>query len=134
MKEKRVCMFVWNHFTNDARVLRECTTLSNNGYNVDLICIDDPNDKTLPKKETWNRNFTVFRLQRYPYLLLFLRRFLQLLRRRKVLLVSVVLLWFVFLYDFPIFTSIMTMVILLFLLPKIKTIYIRCSLIVRMII
>src|SRR5690625_40986 len=134
MEEKRVCMFVWNHFTNDARVLRECTTLSNNGYHVDLICIDDPNDKSLLKKETWNSHFTVFRLQRYPYLLLFLRRFLQLIRRRKLLLGSVVLLWFVFLYDFPIFTTITTIATFLLLIPNVKTVYIRSSLIVRMII
>src|SRR5699024_1661364 len=134
MTKKKVCMFVWNHFTNDARVLRECTTLSNNEYNVDLICIDDPNDKSLLKKETWNSNFTVFRLQRYPYLLLFLRRSLQLIRRRKLLLASFVLLWLVFFYDFPILTTIMTIATFLFLIPYVKTDYIRSSLIVRMII
>lgn len=42
---KNVCMFVWNNFTNDARVLRECTALSEEGYKVDLICIHDPTDK-----------------------------------------------------------------------------------------
>ena len=34
---KKVTMFVWNHFTNDARVNRECTTLAERGYEVDLI-------------------------------------------------------------------------------------------------
>lgn len=45
MMRTKVCMFVWNHFTNDARVMRECMALSENIYDVDLICIDDP--KTL---------------------------------------------------------------------------------------
>ena len=39
---KKVTMFVWNHFTNDARVNRECTTLADNGYDVNLIAINDP--------------------------------------------------------------------------------------------
>ncbi len=133
MNQKKVCMFVWNHFTNDARVLRECTTLSNNGYTVHLICIDNPNDPTLSKKETWNHHFTVFRLQRYPYLLLWLRRFFLLLKRRKSLLVSVVVLWIIFIYDFPIVTAIITLAALILFIPFIKKVFIRSSLIVRMI-
>jgi len=39
---KSVCMFVWNHFTNDARVLRECSALAEAGYEVDLIALQDP--------------------------------------------------------------------------------------------
>ncbi|WP_201750555.1 glycosyltransferase [Senegalia massiliensis] len=62
---KSICMFVWNHFTNDARVLRECTALSDSGYDVDLICIHDPNDKSLPMEEDIN-GFHVKRVKRYP--------------------------------------------------------------------
>ncbi|MGO1372191.1 MAG: glycosyltransferase [Senegalia sp. (in: firmicutes)] len=62
---KSICMFVWNHFTNDARVLRECTALSDSGYDVDLICIHDPNDKNLPMEEDIN-GFHVKRVKRYP--------------------------------------------------------------------
>ncbi|PET76079.1 glycosyl transferase [Bacillus sp. AFS001701] len=47
---KKVCAFVFNHFTNDARVLRECSALAEVGYEVDLICLHD-DSKTLPKKE-----------------------------------------------------------------------------------
>ena len=44
---KKIGMFVWNHFTNDARVLRECTALSEKGYNpvnqiVGYIMSGDP--------------------------------------------------------------------------------------------
>lgn len=80
---KRVCMFVWNHFTNDARVLRECTTLSENGYNVHLFCIDNPADETLPKREKVNDCFTVIRLQRYPTSLMFFRKIMREGSRKK---------------------------------------------------
>ncbi|MBS4536513.1 glycosyltransferase [Clostridium sp. D2Q-14] len=66
---KNICMFVWNHFTNDARVLRECTALSEAGYDVDLICIHDPADKGLPMEEDIN-GFKVKRVKRYPDLYL----------------------------------------------------------------
>ncbi|WP_414047862.1 glycosyltransferase [Macrococcus equi] len=63
---KKVTMFVWNHFTNDARVNRECTTLSQNNYDVHLIAIDDPKDESVLKEETINDKFRVTRVQRYP--------------------------------------------------------------------
>ncbi|WP_252187824.1 glycosyltransferase [Anaeromonas frigoriresistens] len=62
-------MFVWNHFTNDARVLRECTALTEAGYDVDLICIHDPDDKDLLMEEEIN-GFRVKRVKRYPDLYL----------------------------------------------------------------
>ncbi|MGL4520936.1 MAG: glycosyl transferase, partial [Bacilli bacterium] len=61
MKQK-VGMFVWNHFTNDARVLRECTALSEAGYSVDLYCIHDPKDKNQKKIDKINDKFTVYRV------------------------------------------------------------------------
>lgn len=60
---KKICMFVWNNFTTDARVLRECTTLSEAGYDVKLICIQYP--KELPEEEIIN-GFKVRRVKRYP--------------------------------------------------------------------
>ncbi|WP_057915631.1 glycosyltransferase [Peribacillus muralis] len=59
---KKVCMFVWNHFTNDARVLRECTALTEVGYEVDLIAIHNWKFKDLPKKEKHENGFTVTRV------------------------------------------------------------------------
>ncbi|PAB58272.1 glycosyltransferase [Anaeromicrobium sediminis] len=62
--KKKVCMFVWNHFTNDARVLRECTALAEDGYKVKLVAIHDHKDKNLPYEEMIN-DFKVVRVKRY---------------------------------------------------------------------
>ncbi|MCH4985062.1 glycosyltransferase [Macrococcoides goetzii] len=63
---KKVTMFVWNHFTNDARVNRECTALSDNNFDVHLIAIDDPKDEKVLQEESVKDNFKVSRVQRYP--------------------------------------------------------------------
>jgi glycosyltransferase involved in cell wall biosynthesis len=60
--KKKVCMFVWNYFTNDARVLRECSALAEQGYEVDLIAIHDRNNPGLAKKEIREEGFTVTRV------------------------------------------------------------------------
>lgn len=62
-------MFVWNHFTNDARVLREATALAEKGYELDLIALHDPFDDSLKKVEEIN-GFTVKRVDRFPKLYL----------------------------------------------------------------
>ena len=59
---KKVCMFVWNHFTNDARVLRECSALSEVGYEVDLIAIHDYRMRDLPQFESRKEGFHVTRV------------------------------------------------------------------------
>ncbi|WP_337874589.1 glycosyltransferase [Exiguobacterium sp.] len=66
---KSVCMFVWNHFTNDARVLRECSALAEAGYEVDLIALQDPKNKELPKEEMRPEGFRVIRVKRQPSIL-----------------------------------------------------------------
>ncbi|GGE54720.1 hypothetical protein GCM10011391_37090 [Pullulanibacillus camelliae] len=63
--KKKVCMFVWNHFTNDARVLRECTALSHNGFEVDLIAIHDRKDPTLPRYEKHDAGFSIIRVKNF---------------------------------------------------------------------
>lgn len=65
---KKVTMFVWNHFTNDARVNRECTALSEK-YDVNLIAIDDPKDVNLKSYERINDRFHVTRVKRYPLII-----------------------------------------------------------------
>jgi len=60
---KRIGMFVWNPFTNDARVLRECTALVEAGHRVDLYCL---NDGTLPEVECPMSGFRVIRIDRTP--------------------------------------------------------------------
>lgn len=66
---KSVCMFVWNHFTNDARVLRECSALAEAGYEVDLIALQDPKNPSLPKEEMRPEGFRVIRVKRQPSIL-----------------------------------------------------------------
>ena len=60
---KKVCMFVWNHFTNDARVLRECSALAEVGYEVDLVAIHDYRDKNLQRFEERKEGFHVIRVK-----------------------------------------------------------------------
>lgn len=66
---KKVTMFVWNHFTNDSRVNRECTTLADNGYDVNLIAINDPKNPAISAYEEISNTFKVHRVKRYPWLL-----------------------------------------------------------------
>ncbi|WP_436881646.1 glycosyltransferase [Mammaliicoccus sciuri] len=66
---KKVTMFVWNHFTNDARVNRECTTLADNGYDVNLIAINDPKNPAISAYEEISNTFKVHRVKRYTWLL-----------------------------------------------------------------
>jgi len=87
-------MFVWNHFTNDARVLREATVLTEAGYEVDVIAIHDPEDATLKNKESIN-NFNVIRVKRYPDTYIkgkkFIKRLYKLknkIIKKKILLIS----------------------------------------------
>lgn len=63
--KKNICMFVWNNFTNDARVLRACTALIEEGYYVKLIAIHDYYNKNLLKKEKKD-NFEIVRVERFP--------------------------------------------------------------------
>ena len=65
---KRITMFVWNHFTNDARVLREAKTLQRNNYNVKIVAIHNPKTPELPTKELLGPNIHVERVRMYPIL------------------------------------------------------------------
>ncbi len=60
---KKICMFVWNHFTNDARVMRECSALAEAGYEVDLIAIHDSKNPALPRFENRKEGYSVFRVR-----------------------------------------------------------------------
>ncbi|GGH76520.1 hypothetical protein GCM10007096_07070 [Pullulanibacillus pueri] len=69
-------MFVWNHFTNDARVLRECTALAEEGYEVDLIAIHDRKNPSLQHYEKRNELFSVIRVKNHFPLITKSRHFL----------------------------------------------------------
>ena len=60
MKKRQVLMFVWNHFTNDARVMRSCTSLDDNGYFVKLVAIQDKQKKFV-KQEQVTPDFLLLR-------------------------------------------------------------------------
>ncbi|KIH71459.1 glycosyltransferase [Salinicoccus roseus] len=66
---KKVTMFVWNHFTNDARVMREGMALSENNYDVNLIAIENRKDPRAQAFESINDRFRVHRVPMYPWLL-----------------------------------------------------------------
>lgn len=130
---KNVCMFVWNHFTNDARVLRECTTLSENGYHVDLICIHDPNEPNLPTYEERNERFHVYRVKRYPTSLLFLQKIYRKIVSNPYFVILAVVLTLVCLYFTPIITSLLLICAAILLKTKAKGLLIKGNIIVRMI-
>ncbi|MGG0655740.1 glycosyltransferase [Rummeliibacillus pycnus] len=129
MMKKNVCMFVWNHFTNDARVLRECTTLSEKGYKVDLICIHDPNDKNMKYVEKRNENFNVYRVRRYPLVV----STLQYCMKNKLAGGAALVLWLFLAYFFPLIILPLTLLGGLVLKTKLKTGFLRGSIILRMI-
>ncbi|WP_409405307.1 glycosyltransferase [Priestia megaterium] len=133
MMRKNVCMFVWNHFTNDARVLRECTALSKNGYSVDLICIHDPKNSDLKQYEEVNEHFHVHRVKRYPSSLLFMKKAYRALLRYKVLALIAFLLWLGAVYVAPYVVLPVTIVAALLLKTKLQVVWVRGSIILRMI-
>ncbi len=63
---KKVCMFVLNPCTNDARVLKEAATLGEAGYDVKIIAIIS---EDAPQFEEKKESFTIYRVQ--PRALLF---------------------------------------------------------------
>lgn len=130
---KNVCMFVWNHFTNDARVLRECTALSEDNYNVDLICIEDPSDPDLPNFEERNPNFRVHRVSRYPKTLKLLKNMYSALRRNKILAGITSLSWLVALYFFPLLVLAVSLILFSLLKTKLQVVWVRGSIIFGMI-
>ncbi|KGA96890.1 glycosyl transferase [Alkalihalobacillus alcalophilus ATCC 27647 = CGMCC 1.3604] len=130
---KNVCMYVWNHFTNDARVLRECRALSEEGFKVDLICIHDPTDENLPVYERKDENFNVYRVRRYPILLEILKESVIFLKRNKLMALLAAALWISLVYLFPLFVVCLTTIVFLMVKTKLKTVWIRGNIIFKMI-
>ncbi|MBR5272078.1 MAG: glycosyltransferase [Clostridia bacterium] len=61
--KQRVTVFVWNYFTYDARVMRECSALAENGNDVTLIALHNTSDKNCAVNETVN-GFDVVRVKK----------------------------------------------------------------------
>jgi glycosyltransferase involved in cell wall biosynthesis len=130
---RKVGMFVWNHFTNDARVLRECTALSEAGYEVDLICIHDPKDPNLPMFEQKNDRFKVYRLRRYPVLLELMQKAYRFSIHNKLYGAFGFVIWAVLAYLAPLLIIPLTVLAFILVKTKLKVIWVRGSLILRMI-
>ncbi|MRG85087.1 glycosyltransferase [Salinibacillus xinjiangensis] len=127
-------MFVWNHFTNDARVLRECTSLSQNGYDVELICIDDPKDPDVLPYEEFNDHFRVYRMKRYPSTLLFLQKLYRFVVGKRWPLLPALVIWGFLVYLIPWLIIPLTILVGLLLKTKVRVVWIRAALILRMMI
>lgn len=62
MKQK-VTMFVWNYFTYDARVMRECSALAKSGNDVTLIALHNAADRLNAEREEKN-GFNIIRVNK----------------------------------------------------------------------
>ncbi|MGV2874583.1 glycosyltransferase [Macrococcus capreoli] len=62
MTMKQITMFVWNNFTNDARVTREAKALSDHGYKINVICKKEKNEKYLNSFQQYNEGYTAARI------------------------------------------------------------------------
>lgn len=131
--EKKICMFVWNHFTNDARVMRECTALAEQGYCVDLLCIHDPNDKAMPFEEKVNERFTVLRVQRYPVMLMWTQGLLRVVKKNKWLAAPLIAGWLACLWAWPFITIVFSLVVFALLKTKLKKMMVNFCIMSRMI-
>jgi glycosyltransferase involved in cell wall biosynthesis len=131
--KKNVCMYVWNHFTNDARVMRECTALSENGYNVDLICIDDPKDESISRFEEVNPHFHVYRVRRYPVLLELLQKVYRISLKHKMIGLLLLLTWLSSAFLAPLVVLPVSAILFLFWRTKLSVVWVRGSIILRMI-
>lgn len=136
MNNRSVCMFVWNTFTNDARVLRECTALAESGYEVDLIAIHDPKAKQSKKSEKKN-GFNITRVDRYPKLLLLLKEYKGVIKKRKYLYYPTVLVLFlvaiILLIKYTLFSCILGSFILLLKYIRFPRLWVNGNIIYKMI-
>ncbi|WP_321998659.1 glycosyltransferase [Priestia megaterium] len=122
---KNVCMFVWNHFTNDARVLRECSSLVEAGYEVDLIAIHDRKNPQLKKKEERKEGFTVIRVNnQFPLLQMLLGAARRLKKSIPLQLLALVILG-LGLWKLTVITLLVAVLLGLFVTPKARTFMVR---------
>ncbi|MBC2305038.1 glycosyltransferase [Listeria booriae] len=128
---KKVAVFVWNHFTNDARVMRECMALQEAGYSVDLIAIHDAKNPDLPFQESPVERFTVYRMKAgYPPSI---QAVLKCVQQHVWCHVLIACLFITLLILFPRSTIVFSVVISPMFLKKTHTIIRRMFLVFRMI-
>ncbi len=126
-------MFVWNFYTNDARVKRECTALSEAGYDVNLIALKKPKDKTVNNFQKINENFKVSRILKQSFVLKFLNEYKS-LSILTVIFINFLLLTLSFLKKIIalLFIFLICLEIILIIGKKIRTFLIKLSTIIRM--
>ena len=130
---KKIGMFVWNHFTNDARVLRECSALAEKGYDVKLIAIHDSNDKNLKKID--NRDgFNIVRVSRYPKYILLINKIIRIIKVRKYLFIPIALIIGLLFYFNPIVAGILLLFMFIMSLKKVRGFLVKSHIFLMMII
>lgn len=65
-EKKKVCMFVWNYFTHDARVMREAKSLVKAGHQVTVIAIHNAKNPNSLKQEA-KEGINIIRVSPLPY-------------------------------------------------------------------
>lgn len=131
---KKVAVFVWNHFTNDARVMRECMALQKAGYEVDLIAIHDPKQSDLPYQEAPANRFTVYRVKAgYPTFLKSIIRLLKYIKHHIWCLALISGLFLSLLLFFPLPMLLISISASFLCLRKVQILLRRSILILRMI-
>lgn len=128
----KVSMFVWNYFTNDARVMRECKTLSLNSYNVNLIALKNRRINDIKKHESFNENFQVFRVEKYSILIEIIFKY-KLTMMLLSLVLNILLLVSLF-YDLKLLPLVMVLIaiqLIFITFKKIRSVLINFSTIIR---
>ena len=116
---KKIGMFVWNHFTNDARVLRECTALAEKGYDVKLIAIHDTKQKDLKKVESRD-GFNIVRVSRYPRYLLLINKIISKIKRDKIFIIPLLILIGIIFYVSPVIAIILITIMVMLSIKKVR--------------
>ncbi|MGG7058106.1 glycosyltransferase [Clostridium tertium] len=116
---KKIGMFVWNHFTNDARVLRECTALAEKGYDVKLIAIHDTKQKDLKKVESRD-GFNIVRVSRYPRYLVLINKIISKIKREKILTIPLLLLLNMIFYANPVIAIVLMIIMAILSIKKVR--------------
>ncbi|MCR1951283.1 glycosyltransferase [Clostridium sp. DSM 100503] len=130
---KKIGMFVWNHFTNDARVLRECTALAEMGYDVKLIAIHDKKQEGLKKKE-YRDGFNIVRVNRYPKYILLINKIINKIKKNKIFTIPLLTLIGLLFYFSKIIGLAVVLLILLMSLKKVRVFLIKVHIFLNMII
>lgn len=131
-ESKKICMFVWNYFTNDARVLRECSALAEAGFNVDLIAIHDINDNNLKRFEKKN-GFNIIRVRRYPLTILAVNKIRRFLLNNKILIIPILLVFIYILWMNYILGLLLIAITLLSSTRKIRSFSIKLNIFLQMV-